>query len=285
MKTYIWGLLRYLGLMFLVSGIGWLVWNQYQMHMALELYQLHLEQLTAEVAQANQPNSSRDEIKHYQQLAYLILNEPSDLELGEAYLNILITEYLNQKAMTQVQQTQILIKEIQTLKQQVAHHVSLLNTLQMDLLTPSNKEATWTPAWLQPWRDWVKLEVSQNPSADIDPQRWRYWSTIELAKWYLVHGHYADYANTIQYLAKWTHVYPAGLVWDDALGQLMAPLQTLDLSSVKPSRQLSVDEHKALKPSVIPRPKALPAPEATKPKDAPKTAARPARDPVREVMV
>lgn len=240
MKIHTVGLIRYFGLMVLISALGWLGWQQHQMQIELELYQLHLGQLANQVAQANQPNLSRDEIKHYQQLAYLILNEPSDLELGEAYLNILITEYLEQKAMAQVQQTQLLIKEIQVLKQQVAKHVSLISTLQMDLLTPAHQESTWTPEWLKPWRDWIKLEVSQNPSSDIDPQRWRYWSTLELAKWYLVHGHYAEYYNTMHYLAKWTHVYPAGMNWDDALAQLLAPLQTLDLTVIKPGQSAIV---------------------------------------------
>ena len=213
--------------------VGWLVLQQSLFNQAIQDQNMMIDQLESQLKTFRTPKVIQDENKHYQQMAYLVLVDRSDLDLGAAYLEILSTNHKETKDRKRQQDIQVLKSQVDTLRAQVKDRTKLITELQSQLSKPGKQKKTKEKSWLKPLKGWINVEYHEGKPGQIDPQQWRYWSTLEQARWYLVHGHYEDYLDAIANIESWVKLYPGDMDWQTSLTELAKPLQTLDLSSIQ----------------------------------------------------
>lgn len=213
--------------------VGWLVFQQSLFNQAIQDQNMMIDQLESQLKTFRTPKVIQDENKHYQQMAYLVLVDRSDLDLGAAYLEILSTNHKETKDRKRQQDIQVLKSQVDTLRAQVKDRTKLITELQSQLSKPGKQKKTKEKSWLKPLKGWINVEYHEGKPGQIDPQQWRYWSTLEQARWYLVHGHYEDYLDAIANIESWVKLYPGDMDWQTSLTELAKPLQTLDLSSIQ----------------------------------------------------
>lgn len=213
--------------------VGWLVLQQSLFNQAIQDQNMIIDQLESQLKTFRTPKVIQDENKHYQQMAYLVLVDRSDLDLGAAYLEILSTNHKETTDRKRQQDIQVLKSQVDTLRAQVKDRTKLITELQSQLSKPGKQKKTKEKSWLKPLKGWINVEYHEGKPGQIDPQQWRYWSTLEQARWYLVHGHYEDYLDAIANIESWVKLYPGDMDWQTSLTELAKPLQTLDLSSIQ----------------------------------------------------
>ncbi|MDG2348599.1 MAG: hypothetical protein P8L77_03950 [Gammaproteobacteria bacterium] len=230
-----------------LAMIGWLVFQQALFNQTIQDQNAVIDQLESQLKAFRTPKVIQDENKHYQQMAYLVLVDRSDLDLGAAYLEILSTNYKETKDRKRQQDIQVLKSQVDTLRAQVKDRTKLITELQSRLSKPGNQKKTKEKSWLRPLKGWVNVEYHEGKAGQVDPQQWRYWSTLEQARWYLVHGHYDDYLDAIANIESWVKLYPGDIDWQTSLTELAKPLQDLDLSSIHVEQNRKKDlEQKAM---------------------------------------
>ena len=223
-----------------LAGISWLIWQQKLLGDQVQQHALTIESLNRQLKSFRTPKLIQDENKHYQQLAYLVLVDRSDLDLGAAYLSILKANYSEVSDRKHLQSIKTLSDQLATLRAQVKQRTELITDLQAKLSKPGRVDEDKTNKWLRPLKGWIHVEYHQGQANAVDPQQWRYWSALEQARWYLVHGHYNEYMLVIQNIQNWAKLYPGNIDWSDTLTTLSAPFEPLDLSV------LTIDIHQAI---------------------------------------
>lgn len=225
-------LVCYLFPLALLALVGWLVWQQCSINKRIKNQAQTIDQLESQLKAFRTPKVIQDENKHYQRMAYLVLVDRSDLDLGAAYLDILKANYLEAKNRKRTQDIKVLKTQLDTLRSQVKNRTSLITELQAQLSKPGKPKDSKDKSWLKPLKSWVNVEYHEGKAGSIDPQQWRYWSTLEQARWYLVHGHYDDYLNAINNVISWVKIYPGDIDWKNSLIELSKPLQDLNLTAI-----------------------------------------------------
>lgn len=210
---------------------AWVIWQQCLINQRLEQQSQQLSSFGNQLNGLRTPKVIQDENKHYRQMAYLVLINRSDLDLGLAYLQVLAMNYAETKDMSHAGKVHTLKDQVKTLRGQVKARSEMITGLQTQLVKPRTEQANESK-WLKPLKGWIHIEHHLGASGNVDPQQWRYWSTLEQARWYLIHGYYTEYLNTIQQLDNWVKIYAGDVVWKDTLKRLGEPFQDLDLSVI-----------------------------------------------------
>ena len=234
-------LVCYLFPLALLVLLGWLVWQQCLFDQALKNQNVILEQLESQIQAMRTPKVIQDENKHYQQMAYLVLVDRSDLDLGSAYLDVLKANYSETNDRKRSQEIKVLKDQVDTLRSQVKNRTKLITELQSQLSKPGKQKDPTKNGWFRPLKGWINVEYHEGKPGSIDPQQWRYWSTLEQARWYLVHGHYDDYLDAISSVQSWVKLYPGDVDWQNALQELAKPLQALDLTTLSEDYKQTLD--------------------------------------------
>lgn len=225
-------LVCYLFPLAVLGFLGWLMWQQCLLSKDLANQNDVINQLESQIQALRTPKVIQDENKHYQQMAYLVLVDRSDLDLGSAYLEVLKANYTEIKDRQRAQAMKTLKEQVDALRAQVKNRTQVITDLQSQLSKPGKQKESKPQGWLKPLKNWVHVEYHEGKPGSIDPQQWRYWSTLEQARWYLVHGHYDEYLDAIAQIQSWAKLYPGDMDWADVLVTLSQPLQDLDLSII-----------------------------------------------------